>query len=238
MMTHTAPSIDESATFTLLDWVQRVDRTHADAFVTAQRWVLRMGAHLRDDGMAEVGLWAPELDGDGTHAEDAVLEILTPPPDLDLTAPDQIVSFRRDTVQLRRHRDVCWGVVEGMRPGTRDTVGSFYWLRYPDAEGTWHTVFDHLAYSVPFGAFAPAEFYDRASLQQNRADADYWGDLPDAFLNGTKNGVPQLGPPQHILQIHPGTASAAGTASGRAKARPRARATRAPSSSSRARSAR
>ena len=211
MMTHTAPSIDKSATSALLDWVRRVDRTHDDAFATARRWVSRMGTRLRDDGMVEVGLWAPELGQDEVHADDAVLEILTPPPDLDLTAPDQTVFVRRDTVQLRRHRDVCWGVVEGMRPGTRDTVGSFYWLRYPDAEGTWHTVPDHLAHSVPFGAFGPAEFYDVASLQQNRADAGYWADLPDSFLNGTQNGVPQLGPPQHILQIHPGTASAAGT---------------------------
>jgi len=210
-MTHIAPMIDEEATSTLLDWVRRVDREYDDAFRTAQQWASRMGAHLRDDGAAEIGLWAPELSREDVDADDAVLEILTPPPDLDLTASDQTIRFRRDTVQLRSHRDLLWGVVEGMRPGTRETVGSFYWLRYPDADGTWHSVPDHLAHSVPFGAFAPAEFYDVASMQEGRADAEYWADLPESFVSDTKNGRPQLGPPQHILQIHPGTASAAGT---------------------------
>jgi hypothetical protein len=173
-----------------------------------------MGAHVRDDGATELGLWAPELRRDGVDAETAILEVLTPPPDLELTAPDQTVSLRRDSVQLRRHRDVLWGVVDGMRAGTRDTVGSFYWLRYRDAEGTWRSIPDHLAHSVPYGAFGPAELYDVASLQDGRTDADYWADLPASFLNGTKNGKPQFGPPQHILQIHPGTASDAGTIAG------------------------
>lgn len=210
-MTDPTIALDEQATAALLDWVRRVDRKDQDACGTAQQWAARMGAHLRADGTAEIGMWAPELGREEVEAGDAVLEILTPSPDLDLTDPDQTVRFRRDTVQLRTHRDMLWGVVEGMRPGTRDTVGSFYWLRYPGADGTWHTVSDHLAHSVPFGAFAPAEFYDVASIQQGRADADYWADLPESFVSGTRDGRPQIGPPQHILQIHPGTASAAGT---------------------------
>ena len=213
-MKNPTPALDDEATAALLDWVRRVDRTDRDAFGTAQQWAARMGAHLREDGTAEIGMWAPELGREDVEADDAVLEILTPSPDLDLTAPDQTVRFRRDTVQLRPHRDMLWGVVEGMRPGTRDTVGSFYWLRYPDANGKWHTVHDHLAHSVPFGAFAPAEFYDVQSIQQNRADADYWADLPESFVAGTENDRPQLGPPQHILQVHPGTASAAGSIAG------------------------
>lgn len=210
-MTSHPPTLAPDATADLLDWVRRVDREYDDAFKTAQQWASRMGAHLRDDGAAEIGIWAPELDQQDVEADDAVLEILTPPPDLDLTASDQTIRFRRNTVQLRSHRDTLWGVVEGMRPGTRETVGSFYWLRYPDADGTWLTVPDHLAHSVPFGAFAPAEYYDVASIQEGRADAEYWADLPESFVSDTKNGRPQLGPPQHILQIHPGTASAAGT---------------------------
>jgi len=210
-MTRRSPELDANATASLLQWVQRVDADHDDPFATAQAWTSRMGARVRGDGAVEFGLWAPEIEAESA---DAVLEILTPPPSLDLTAAEQTVSLRRDTVRLHAYHDVWWGVVRGLRPGTRDTVGSFYWLRYRDAEGRWQTVPDHLAHSVPYGAFGPAEVYDLDALQQDRADADYWADLPDAVRNGTKNGRPQLGPPQHILEIHPGTASKSGTIAG------------------------
>ena len=213
-MERTRPTLNDDATAALLDWAKQIDDERDDAFATAQAWTPRMGAQVRDDGAVELGLWAPELNRDDVAAEEAVLEVLTPPPDLDLTTTDQTVTFRRDTVSLRRHRDVCWGVIDGMRPGTRDTVGSFYWLRYPDRDGLWHSGVDHLAHSVPYGAFGPAELYDIDAMHRGRADADYWADLPDAFLDGTKNGHPQFGPPQHILQIHPGTASESGTIAG------------------------
>jgi hypothetical protein len=209
-----APTLNEPATANLVAWAEEVDRDHDDAFAAAQRWTTRMGAHPTGDGEAEIGIWAPELATHGVAPEEAVLEIVTPPPDLDLSASDQTVTLQRDTVRLRAHGDVLWGVVDGMRPGTRDTVGSFYWVRFPKGNGTWGTVHDHLAHSVPFGAKGPAEFYDVDRMQRERADADYWADLPDALLDGTKNGRPQFGPPQHILQIHPGTASESGTIAG------------------------
>lgn len=64
---------------------------------------------------------------------------------------------------------------------------------------------DLLAHSVPFGARGPAQVGGARSLQKGRADSDYWIDLPDALLAGTKNNRPQFASPQHILQIRPGT---------------------------------
>lgn len=207
----TALSIREDETDALLDWVRTVEAQHDNAFEAAQVWIRRMGAQLRDDGAVEIGLWAPEAAARAGAADAAVLEVLTPPPDLDLAAVGQTVAMRRETVSLRRHGSVYWGVVEGMRPGTRTTVGSFYSLRHPTADGAWGFVPDHLAASVPFGAFAPAELYDASSLQAGRADAAYWADLPSSMLAGKKDGAPKMGPPQHILQVHPGTATESGT---------------------------
>jgi hypothetical protein len=102
-------------------------------------------------------------------------------------------------------------VVEGLPAGSRHEVGAFYWVRYRDGSGSWHTIHDPLAYSAPFGAFAPAEFYELDRLERERSDRGYF-----AHLDGQPDpdGVHRIGPPTNILQIHPSTASAPGTLAG------------------------
>ena len=65
-------------------------------------------------------------------------------------------------------------------------------------------ILDPLAASLPFGAFAPAELYDTATLQAARRDLDYY-----RALQG--DGVHKFAPPTNILQIHVPTATAGGT---------------------------
>ena len=214
-MSPSAPVRNDAGTTALVTWDRQLEHDVDDVFERAQRRARRLGAHVTADGTAEIGIWAPDLFASNDLApQQAVLEILTPPDDFDLTAPEQTATFQRTLLQPTIQGEVLWIAVDGMQAGTRDTVGSFYWVRCPDDSGVWHTIHDDLAYSVPFGAFAPAELYDWQRLHADRADAAYWATLPDNVLDGTRNDVPRVGAPNHILQIHPGTATERGTLAG------------------------
>ena len=192
------------ATQALSTWAKRIQRAH-NPFVAAQYLVKRLGAHLVG-GNAELGFWVPELAQRGISSERVFLEIYTPLSEIDLSAPLQEVSFRRELVALEQQGDYLWGVVEGMKPGSRAELGSLYWLTYREAMGRWETSPDVLAASLPFGAFAPAEFYDTARMQEERKDKAYYAHLSDA-----SRGVVDFEPPSNILQLHIPTATEEGT---------------------------
>ena len=197
------------ATEALIRWAKQVQRAHDDPFVAAQHLAKRLGAHLVD-GKAELGFWVPELAQRGISPERVFLEIYTPSSTIDLSAPLQEVSFRRELVALEREGDYLWGVVEGMQPGNRCELGSLYWLTYKEAMGRWETSPDALAASLPFGAFAPAEFYDVARMQAERKDKAYYAHLAET----AQAEVVNFEPPTNILQLHVPTATADGTLAG------------------------
>lgn len=197
----------EGESVKLAEWCEHVIRDAATPFDAACRLVRRLGAHLVED-RAEIGFWAPELAEKRIGLEDAFLEVLHPVEPLTLGTGRQQVTFRRQRLPLVRHEEFAWAVVDGMIAGTRETVGSFYQLRYRDRQDVWHTIPDYVAHSVPFGAFAPAEFYDIARLDRERADRAYFETLTGAI---GRDGVPRLNAPTNILQIHVPTASSGGT---------------------------
>jgi len=191
----------------LLAWAEQVERDSPDEEVAGERLSRRLGAHYVD-GAAEIGFWVPELSERRVYADDVYLVVFSPLEPLSLAARKKTVRFRRERIQLRQQGDFLWGVVAGMQPGHRDELGSLYWLRYQDGRGNWHTVRDHLAYSLPFGIFAPAEFYDVARLDRERADRDYFAAIDGALK---EDDLPRQDPPGNILQIHVPTATAGGT---------------------------
>ncbi|WP_101297204.1 glucosylglycerol hydrolase [Halegenticoccus soli] len=181
------------------------------------------GSAVEGDGastaVARVGFWTPELLDADVPPENVFLEVLTPTEDVDLSADERTVTFRRDRVPLRRKGEYHWGVVEGMRPGTKERLGSLYQLVY-EADGEWRSVTDPLAYSVPFGAFAPAEFYDLDRLDRERPDREYFESLgtADERVSTTEDDdLPRVDPAVSMLEIHPGTATESGTLAGLAR---------------------
>jgi hypothetical protein len=200
----------DNATQELVAWAQVVRAQAGSPFAMAQQLVRRLGCHYRD-GRAEAGFWAPEVVEGQVPASEIWLELLTPREPIDFQLASQTLDFRRQRVPLVLDGEYLWGVIEGLPAGSRQQVGTLYWVRYRDDAGTWHTIHDPLAYSVPFGAFAPAELYDLERLDRERADRGYFSRLdgqPDP------DGVHRIGPPANILQIHPHTASAPGTLAG------------------------
>ncbi len=187
-------NIDATAVF-----IQQLHGEGEAGFDAARRIVRHLGAHLRE-GRAEIGFWVPD-------GGEVVLEVLRPQESLDLRADRQQVTFIRQQVPLVRDGEFVWGVIDGMIPGSRDRIGDFYWLRRPDGR----TITDFMAYSVPFGVLAPAEFYDMDGLFAGRGDAEHFQNL---VTEADPDGVPRITAPVNILQIHPGTASADGTLAG------------------------
>ena len=197
------------ATDALTTWARDIQETYDDPFVAAQHLVKRLGAHFVN-GNAELGFWVPELAQRGISPERVFLEVYTPRTPIDLNVPVQEISFRRELVTLAREGDYLWGVVEGMKPGSRGELGSLYWLTYKEAMGRWETSPDALAASLPFGAFAPAEFYDVARMQAERKDRAYYAHLAET----AEREVVNFSPSTNILQLHIPTATKDGTLAG------------------------
>jgi len=209
-----APHLVDDETHAVVEWASAVMASDATYFQRGQRLAQRLGAHYRRDGLTEFGFWTPELAADVIQSERTLeLEIFTPTTPIDFQAPQQTVTFRCDRVPMVQQGEFVWAVVAEVRPGTRDRAGSFYWLRYVDAEGRLHTIRDPLAYSLPYGVFAPAEVYDMRRLQRHRKDLNYFRRTaaPKGLVDVE---IPRVPAPTNILQIHPKTASAEGTLQG------------------------
>ena len=202
----------EKETQILLDWAAALTDSDETYFEKAQQFARKLGAHYRSDGLTEIGFWAPELAGEVIQSQRAIyLEVFTPLQPIDFRIAEQTIPFRCDRLSLLQQGEYIWGVVAGMTAGTREQAGSFYWLRYLDPQGVLHIIRDVVAYSLPYGVFAPAELYDIDRLQQQRADLDYFqqtGAAPAA------DDIPRVAAPLSLLQLHINTASKDGTLEG------------------------
>ena len=194
----------------LISWARATQRDATSPFEAARTIVRRLGVHRRDR-YAEVGFWAPELVERDLPTDQVFLELLSPLDRIDLQADHQKVRFRRWDVPLKQEGEFLWGAVAGMEPGQRDQMGTLYQVRYADGDGRWHVIRDYLAYSVPFGSFAPAEFYDMDRMEWERGDRDYFSHLD---TEPEPDGVGRVRAPTNILQVHVGTGSAEGTLAG------------------------
>ncbi|ANV91723.1 alpha-amylase [Picosynechococcus sp. PCC 8807] len=228
-MVNTASQIQlsEADTQILLDWAAQVTHSNESYFHKGQRLAKRLGAHYRADGLTEIGFWTPELAGEVIQTNrDIFLEVFTPLEAVDFSAPSQTIKCRRDCVELKQQGEFCWGVVAGMHPGTREQMGSLYWLRYCDRlQNEISIIRDVLAYSLPYGVFGPAELYDMDSLQGQRTDLAYFEAHstpldPDQapwerpILDDANEVLPRVPAPLNILQVHLKTASPEGTLAG------------------------
>ncbi|MCH8553408.1 MAG: hypothetical protein LAT62_15830 [Natronospirillum sp.] len=204
-------TFNEEATQALANWRQQVSQGALEPFSAAQQIVRRFGAHFSADGDCYLGFWAPEVPAEHQRVEDLCLEIITPLAEVDFTQEQQSFKARVEHLPVLRDDDYCWAVISGMQAGSRNQCGSFYWLKFRDAEGQWQVVRDPFAHSLPFGASSPAEAYDMTALHEGRVDQTYLEQVkgreePDGL-------VTQLGP-VNILQLHPGTSTAEGTLAG------------------------
>ncbi|OYR48323.1 glucosylglycerol hydrolase [Halorubrum sp. Eb13] len=220
----------------------RADReAAADRFEAARSLAERLGAHpIRPEGAdpatdppegVAFGFWTPDLADAGVPVDDVRLELFTPVAedggDGDETAVDpgrddlREATFRVDRLPVERDEEFHWVAVDGIALGTRDRLGALYQLVYRTAGGDeWETVRDPLAYSLPFGAFAPAEAYDWPRLDATRPDGDHFDSLgtdEEALPTTADDGLPRIDPATSMVEIHPGTSTESGSLAALAK---------------------
>ncbi|MEO0532265.1 MAG: glucosylglycerol hydrolase [Cyanobacteria bacterium P01_A01_bin.123] len=216
MVAKTLPTVQlvKDETHALINWAKSIWASEDTYFSKGKQLAKRLGAHYRRDGLVEFGFWTPELAGDVIQSERQLdLEVFTPLKPIHFREPEQTVTFKRDRIPVMQRGEFVWGVVAGLRPGTRDRAGCFYWLRHVDADDRLHYIRDPLAYSLPYGVFAPAELYDMRRLQRYRSDMAYFR-RHCAPASNPEAPVPRVSDPVNILQIHVKTASPEGTLEG------------------------
>ncbi|MEX5728198.1 hypothetical protein Ga0609869_001551 [Rhodovulum iodosum] len=187
----------------LADWCAEIHTTASSQFEASRAIARRLGAQVAEDHVT-FGFWTPELQDQRVPEGDVFLEVLAPTGALDLTISHQEQRFEKVYLPVARYEGFTFAAVAGLGAGRRDRLGDFYALAWRDGHGAWHRIFDPLAMSLPFGAFAPAEIYDVDAMQAARSDADYFR----AFAGAAPH---KFGPPTNILQIHVPTATAGGT---------------------------
>ncbi len=210
------PHQDADATSAMAAWFEEREAEQADAFTLARTFAPRFGAQPQPDGSVAFAMWCPRLTRERVADADVFLEVLDPLDDLDVTVSRATARFRRTLVPVQRDRDLVWTVAAGLNIGSRERLGSFYCLTYRDRDGDWHRVFDPMASSLPYGAFAPAEVYDLDGVQAARGDRGYWAELAtrageDRGEDRCGPGIVKQGPAANILQLHVPTATSGGT---------------------------
>lgn len=200
--------ITTSGQFTLLreatqDFIAEIRTIQAQAetdFDGAREIVRYLGAHPLGDGTTRFGFWTPVLKEIEIPPECVFLEFFTPLQDIDFAQSDQTVKFRRDRLNVLLDGEFAWAVVDGAVAGHRETIGSLYQVVYQSRDGDFVALRDHLAYSIPFGAFAPAELYDMEAMFANRADKDHYQHHLDTQAD--PDGIERVQFPSNILQVH------------------------------------
>jgi hypothetical protein len=192
----------------LLEKIQSIEAQAEDAFAAAQAIMPYLGAQPHGNA-TQIGFWAPEIADEGISADAVYLEVYRPQAPIDFVQRTQTITFFKHRVELVPRGQYLWGVIDGMQAGTRDQVGDFYQVVYHNDEGR-QIVPDYLASSIPFGVFAPAEYYDIPAMQAARTDKDHFKNL-DFAPEDRQDGIDRIAVPRHILQIHIRYATPEGT---------------------------
>jgi hypothetical protein len=206
-----SPFLLEHETEALCQWSNTVCK-EAPPFEAARLIAKRLGGHQNNQGYATFGFWLPEVKERGIHPKRVFLEILEPLEAIDFQLPSQDIAFRRYLFPLAEAGGYFWAAIDGLVAGNREQVGVFYWAKCLDNEGRWWSRTDYLPWSTPFGAFAPAELYDRERLNRERSDLAYFRGLAK-----DENGMAWIDPSTNLLEIHPSTGCAEGSLGGLAR---------------------
>lgn len=213
-MNNTKYRLLKDETQQLIEKINQINDSSNSDFENAQKIAKIMGVHKTGEN-AQICFWCPEIDNETVQENNVFIEIFTPIEKIDFYKDSQDIKFDNAKIPLKHAGDFYCGVVSGMVAGTRDYAGTFYQVFYKDNNGKTYIHRDPLAYSLPFGTHAPAEYYDIKKIDEERKDKKHFANL-DAKSH-TKDGLPQVLPPVNILQLHVNTATKDGSLAGLTK---------------------
>jgi hypothetical protein len=162
-----------------------------------------LGAHTAG-GRATFLIWHPRF----RNCIKAEIEFFIPKQHFTFDKPEQHVNmqyFRFDMSVLDEYACI---IIDGLPAGNRDQFGAFYQFRLHSGENGEQVVRDPMAWSMPYGIYAPAEVYDVEMVRAGRKDAEYYRRL-DQHLQNTDDR--RISPPVNLLEIHTATATQGGT---------------------------
>lgn len=159
---------------------------------------------LTDGTYSRFLLWHPKI----KSASSVKIHLYTPVQSFLFDKPEQHISVTCHTFPLSTIDEYACGVFEGLRTGNREQFGAFYefTLHFPD--GTETVVRDPMAWSMPYGIYAPSELYDVEKVRREREDKEYFKRLQNTFNTSDTN---RIGPSVNLLEVHTGTATKYGT---------------------------
>lgn len=200
--------INSNKTSQIVSWAKNILNSQIGDYEKSKKIVKKLGCHIDEDNDIQFGFWTPERQD--FPDQNFYLCIFSALDDFDFNQKTQNIAFQVTKLSLTASGNYLWGVFSGLQPGTKEKLGDLYWLEYQDNEGITHQIHDYLAYSLPFGSFAPAEVYDIPKMLEHRKDKAYFQSLG---ITKDIDGFDRLSHPNNLLQIHVGTATKEGTLS-------------------------
>jgi len=164
----------------------------------------RLGAHVDSESSVQFTLWHPAIE-DAKHVEIEMYEVVG---DLVYDKPEQHSDVRFYTFKTVLTGPFAIIVLDGLDLGNREQFGTLYQFQLISNDGTKTAVRDPMAWSMPYGIFAPAEVYDIDNVLKKRNDKEYFQNLAKQFK---KTGTSRIGPSANMLEIHTATATMDGS---------------------------
>lgn len=196
--------MNTSATHQWIERLQKSCRLTEYTFEDSQIIAPHLGAKYQN-GQTKIGFWLPELKEKGNLTP--YLEVFSAEQPIDFQQKNTTIDFKVSLLPMVQIGEFAFCIVEGMKAGNAHQAGDFYCVSYTDGNGQKHRIFDALAYSIPFGAFSPAELYDMDEMFHNRKDKVHFERIKSADIQRFET-------PVNILQLHPHTATATGSLAG------------------------
>jgi len=178
---------------------------HDGSFKAALKISRQLGARISGEDV-NFCLWHPEIATSGR----VFLLSYTPAEPIRFNQEEQHINFKIRRTELNRISEFAFGSLSGLSMGTKDQFGSFYSFIIV-SNGEEKIVNDPMAYSMPYGIYAPAEIYDIETVLRNRHDKKYFSEyLPKILDPDTRRQPPSV----NLLEIHTPTATHDGTLQG------------------------
>ena len=203
--------LDEKRTDNYIQWIENTISESDSQFEASCKIVKTLGGTYIGNNISRFSFWAPEVTEHYLSEDGVYVEIIIPQEPINFELHSQSIRVKSEFIPAKRYDNYWAAYVHGAQAGTRNNTGYFYRLTYFDKNGKKQNVQDHLAASIPFGVFAPAELYDIEKMQNERSDIRHFETLDTELCN---DNVPRIKAPAHILQIHVKTASKEGTLRG------------------------
>lgn len=213
-MSRLAIQLDTQATRAVVDQVTAILESEPEYEAIKQVTSEFLGSRKLSEQKALFGFWVPGLQNGAIKGKETSIKLelytaMNPVSFHSLKRQQPVeIRFQHDLIQLEVVDDFMFAVVENGLIGTREQLGTLYWLRYFDAADASYIIRDPLVQSTPFGVYAPAELFDIQGMLAARRDMVYFQTFyKTVFPDGTYRAR-DVG---SCLEIHTETATEEGT---------------------------